>query len=59
MEYRPGNKVEISQPKDKSLDAYKAWVIEIAKRLMKTELIMSEEEWIKSWKQYWSGKPRR
>lgn len=57
MEQGRGKKVNISQPKDRSLEAYKTWVREISKRLMKTELVMREDEWIKSWKEYWNGKP--
>jgi hypothetical protein len=53
MEWKPSKKIEVSQPKDRSLDAYKAWVRELAQRLTKTELKFTEQEWIESWKEYW------
>jgi hypothetical protein len=57
MEKKPGNKVALSLPKDKSLEAYKEWVKDIAKRLTKTEFLLSEQEWIESWKEFWKAKP--
>jgi putative sterol carrier protein len=57
MENNPGKKVTLSLPKDKSLEAYKEWVTGIAKRLTKTEFVLSESEWIESWKDFWKGEP--
>jgi hypothetical protein len=44
-----------SHPKDRSLEAYKEWFMQIVKRLTKegTEIRLTEEEWIASWKEYW------
>lgn len=44
-----------SRPKDRSLEAYKEWFMQIVKRLTKegTEIRLTEEEWIASWKEYW------
>ena len=58
MENKPGKKMELSLPKNKSLEAYKEWVIDIAKRLTKTEFLLSEKEWEENWKEFWKGKPR-
>ena len=45
----------VSRPKDKSLEAYKTWITEIAKRLTteKATLEWTDEEWTKNWKEYW------
>ncbi len=46
-----------SRPKDKSLEAFKAWINEMAQKLgvkqsdKKSE--MTEEEWVESWKKFW------
>jgi hypothetical protein len=58
MENKPGEKVVLSLPKDKSLEAYRVWVTEIAKRLTKTEFVLSEKEWVENWKEFWKGKPK-
>lgn len=58
MENKRGKKIDLSLPKDKSLEAYKEWVIDIAKRLTKTEFLLSEKEWEENWKEFWKGKPR-
>ena len=44
-----------SGPKDRSLEAYKVWFMAITKRLTKvgTEIKLTDEEWIASWKDYW------
>lgn len=60
MENKPGKKVDLSLPKDRSLQAYKIWVTDIAKRLTKTEFVLSENEWEENWKEFWKGQqPRR
>ena len=55
MESQPYISQTVSHPKDKSLEAYKAWVMEIAKRLTKdaTNIKWTEEEWKANWKEYW------
>jgi hypothetical protein len=55
MENQPDNKKAFPGPKDTSLEAYKAWFMEVVKRLTKegTEIKLTEEEWIASWMEYW------
>jgi len=52
-------KVTLSRTKDTSLEAYKARIIEIAKRLttQETEIKLTEEEWIENWKAFLKEKP--
>lgn len=47
-----------SGPKDRSLNAFKAWILEIAKRLTTEQsgIKLTEAEWTKYWKEFWSGK---
>lgn len=49
------NRTTISRPRDKSVEAYKVWIMEIAQRLTTAkELIQfTENEWLTSWKEYW------
>jgi hypothetical protein len=44
-----------SRPKDQSLEAYKAWITEIADRLTtpKTAIKLTEAEWIENWEEFW------
>jgi len=55
MDNKPYKKFTVSRPKDKSLEAYKAWIWELAKKLTtgKPELKWTEEEWIANWKEFW------
>ena len=55
MESQLNIRETVSHPKDRSLEAYKAWVMEIARRLTKdaTKIKLTEEEWIANWKEYW------
>jgi hypothetical protein len=48
-------KPTISRPKDRSLGAFKAWVTEIADRLVGKGKggDISEAEWEKAWKEFW------
>lgn len=48
-----------SRPKDQSLEAYKAWITEIANRLttQKTAINLTEEEWIENWEEFWEQMP--
>ena len=59
MKNEPFKKITISRPKDRSLEAYKAWIMEIAKRLTAapTTVKWTEEEWIANWKKFWQEKP--
>jgi hypothetical protein len=42
-----------SRPRDRSLESYKAWIRDIARRLTTdtTVLIIAEQKWIESWKE--------
>ena len=55
MKRKPNKDMGVSRPKDKSLEAYKVWVKEIASRLTTndSEIALTEQEWILSWKEYW------
>ena len=59
MENSSHQKTTLSRTKDKSLEAYKAWIMEIAKRLTtkETEIKLTEEEWIAHWKAFLKEKP--
>ena len=52
------NKMESPGPKDRSLAAYKAWILTIARRLTtKTSQVeLTDEEWLVFWKEYWREK---
>ena len=60
MQTWPEKRATPSQPKDRSLDAYKAWIIEIASRLITDEnkLKFTDAEWIQNWQEFWKEKPR-
>ena len=53
--------VTLSRTNDRSLEAYKARIIEIAKRLTtsETEIKLTEQEWIENWKAFLKEKPTR
>ena len=52
--------VSFSRPKDKSLDAYKAWIKEMTFHLTsKNESVMTEEEWMERWKEFWGKEPKK
>jgi len=59
MENSTYQKTTVSRTKDKSLEAYKAWIKEIAGRLttQATEIKLTEEEWIANWKEFLKEKP--
>jgi hypothetical protein len=46
--------IAVSHTKDRSLEAYKAWIMEIARRLTtkETRIELTEEEWIENWKAF-------
>ena len=58
METQLNNKVTFSRPKDKSVEAYKAWIMEIAERLTteKNKIQLTEAEWLLHWREYWKEK---
>jgi hypothetical protein len=50
------NRKSFSRPKDKSLEAFKAWIQGIRIQLTGKEEddgSMTEEKWIASWKEFW------
>jgi hypothetical protein len=59
MENKPCKRITVSRPKDRSLEAYKAWMMDIAKRLTtdETRIKWTEEEWIANWKKFWKERP--
>lgn len=60
MEANSNSRETFSRPKDRSLEAYKVWISEIAGRLttQKTMFKLTEEEWRKSWQDFWQHKPK-
>lgn len=52
-------KVMFSRPKDKSVEAYKAWIMEIAKRLTTehSAIKLTEAEWVANCREFWTEKP--
>ena len=52
MMNKPKREAKPSRPTDESLEAYKAWIRDISRRLTtsKVEINLSEE-WVKSWKE--------
>lgn len=56
MENKPYKTVTVSRPKDNSLEAYKAWMMDLAKMLTTDTIKWTEEEWIANWKKYWKEK---
>jgi hypothetical protein len=59
MENKPYKSITVTAPKDRSLEAYKAWIMDIAKKVTtaSTEVRWTEEEWAANWKKYWKEKP--
>lgn len=57
MESQPDNRQTFPGPRDMSLEAYKVWFMGVVKRLTRegTEIKLTEDEWIESWKEYWEG----
>ena len=47
--------VLLSRPKDKNLEAYKAWISEMVHITgKKSDNSMSESEWEQAWKDFWN-----
>jgi hypothetical protein len=55
MENRSNERAAMSGPKNSSLEAFKAWISELLSRFTsnKAEIAMTEQEWIRYWKEYW------
>ena len=55
MEDQLINNATISRPQDKSVEAYKTWIMEIAQRLTTGEFTveLTEIEWKQNWRDYW------
>jgi hypothetical protein len=60
MEKKSNEKQTATRPKDKSFEAYKAWVKDLVERFTtsKHELDLTEKEWRESWQEYWKEKSR-
>ncbi|MEO7841057.1 MAG: hypothetical protein ABIU06_17085 [Anaerolineales bacterium] len=54
MKHSIHQKATLSRSTMHSLDAYKAWIMEIARQLttQKTELELTEQEWRANWKAF-------
>jgi len=52
------NTLTVSGPKDKSIGAYKDWIMSIAERLTteKNTVQFAEAEWLLNWREYWKEK---
>jgi len=60
MKTRPPKIINILRPKDKSLEAYKAWMNGIASQLdPEAEIEWMEEQWTEKWKNYWQKQEKR
>jgi hypothetical protein len=61
METKLPKAVASSYPKDRTLNAYKAWITKIAKRLTtaNSELKFTEAEWLTYWKEFWNSQSHR
>jgi hypothetical protein len=58
MDNKSYKRIIISRPKDRSIEAYKAWMMELAKQLSseENEIKWTEEEWIANWEKFWREK---
>ena len=58
MESTLNKRVAFSRPKDKSVHAYKSWIMEIARRLTTehTAIKLTEAEWAANCKEFWTEK---
>ncbi len=51
-----GKKPFLSRPKDRTLEAYKAWMQEIIRNIApNAKKTMTEEKWTASWKKFWKS----
>jgi hypothetical protein len=60
MKSQTRDRVTMSGPKDQTLNAYKAWIRDIARRLTteKSSIKLTEAEWAAYWKDFWREKYR-
>ena len=58
METQLHNNAAVSRPRDQSVEAYKAWMMEIAERLTteKNKIDLTEAEWLLYCRTYWKEK---
>jgi len=58
MKSQSTDRATTSGPRDPSLNAYKDWIQEIARRLTteKSTIKLTEEEWTTYWKDFWKEK---
>ena len=56
MKSQTAETVTLSGPRDQSLNAYKTWIMDIARRLTteKSTIKLTEAEWIEYWKDFWN-----
>jgi hypothetical protein len=49
------NKPFLSRPKDRTLEAYKAWMKEIIDRMLPADAprVMTDKDWEEGWKKFW------
>ena len=61
MEEKSNEKPTLSRPKDKSLEAYKDSIKELARKFttQEHEIDLTEKEWIESWEEYWEARPTK
>ena len=58
MDDKPYKSISVSHPTDKSLEAYKVWIRELAHKLEPgNQVKWTEEEWIANWMKFWKDKP--
>ena len=58
MESTLNKRATFSRPKDKSVESYKAWIMEIARRLT-TEpnaIKLTQAEWMANCKEFWTDR---
>ena len=60
MKSQTTHRVTMSGPKDQTLNAYKDWIRDIARRLTteKSTIQLTEAEWTAYWKDFWRERPR-
>jgi hypothetical protein len=54
MDDKPYKTIFVARPTDRSLEAYKVWIRELAQKLQSNgEVKWAEDEWIANWKKFW------
>jgi hypothetical protein len=60
MKNKPPRTINVLRPKDKSLEAYRAWMKGIASQLApEAEIEWTEEQWKEKWTNYWQKQEKR